>query len=218
MIYITSDFHLFHENIMNYCNRYTPDRTCIQEYQNDLIYYLSNLLKEDDTLIYLGDLACSSEKSLDGCKGLLALLKCEKHFIRGNHDKWLSNEDILSLGFKSVRDYLRLNEILLCHYSLSSPYGMFGRPKMHEYIWDKFYENPEIQKIYHGHNHNTPLVNTEIDGSRRIRKFGDCVVEYVNCCIDKNPNKFNVIQFTEFDENSLKEILNSSANDIKGFK
>ena len=214
MIYITSDFHLFHENIMKYCNRYTPDRPDVQAYMNDLFYYLGNLLKEEDTLIYLGDLACSSEKSLEGCKKYLSLLKCEKHFIRGNHDKWLSNDDLVGLGFNSIRDYLRIYDILLCHYSLSSPYGTFGRPEMHKYVWDKFYENPEIHRIYHGHNHNTPLFSTEVDKGKRFKKYDGYVVEFVNCCIDKNPSNFNVIHFTEFNEDFLKEVLNSGENDI----
>ena len=199
---------------MTYCNRFTPDRTCIEEYQDDLFYYLSNLFKPEDTLIYLGDLACSREKSLEGCKKYLNLLKCEKHFIRGNHDNWLSNEDILSLGFKSCRDYIRIDNTLICHYSLDVPYGTFGQYKRHEYLWNLFYENPNIHKIYHGHNHNSPLRGSErVDGKTIIRKNspkGEILMEYVNCCIDKIPYEFNVVEFKDYHSDTLKNILRSN--------
>lgn len=208
-IYLTSDFHFFHENVMTYCDRYTPDRTCIEDWSNDLIYFLNGFIKEDDILLYLGDLALSRDKTLDGCKSWLDMIKCEKHFIRGNHDKWLSDTDILWLGFKTVRDYLRVDNTLFCHYSFDYPYGTFGQYKFHEYLWDLFYDNKNIHKFYHGHCHNTPLRNCEYKEGRVF--VGDA--ELINCCIDKDPKNFNVVEL-DFNFDTFKEILNSGKNEV----
>lgn len=202
-IYITSDFHFFHENIMTYCDRYSPRFGSIIEYQNALVEYLADLLGENDILFFLGDLALSAQKSVAGCKDLLAKIKCKNmHFVRGNHDKWLQNADIYECGFKSIREYLLLGETLFCHYPLDGPFGEYGNYKLHKHLWDMFYQNPLIKKVIHGHIHNAAL-------KPRLN------VEYINVCVDKNKDKFNVLEFTEVAYADFKAILESKKDAFK---
>lgn len=193
MIYITSDFHISHENIMKYCNRYKSHRN-ITDYIDNLFYHLQSL-KETDIFFYLGDLACSKDKSIELCKKYIDKIKCkEKHFIRGNHDTWLTDDDLKYIGFKTIKDYLVIKKTLFCHYSLDSSYGKFGNYKDHKYLWDLFYNNDDIKTIIHGHIHNNRTI--KIPGKK-----------FINVSIDKKIGKFNIYTLKNIKEpDFLKEI------------
>lgn len=193
-IFVTSDFHLFHENIMKYCNRYTKTRKSINDYTNDLLYYLKSFIKPNDILLFLGDVACGPGKSVELIKKYFDLLECEKYFIRGNHDYWLTNEDILKIGFKKVFDYILIEDTLFCHYPLDIPYGVLIRYDDHQYLWGLFYENQNIKKIIHGHVHNGK-VRESSDGIKRI-----------NVSVDAKKRGFNII---EYNDEKLLEFLKS---------
>ena len=198
-VWITSDFHFFHENVMIYSDRYSDEFHNINDYQNALMSHLASFVKKDDIFLFLGDIALSKDKSVQGCKDLISLLECEnKHFIRGNHDKWLQNADIYAMGFKSVRDYLKIDRLLICHYPLCADgegeYACERRYKIHEHLWDKFYKNPAITKIIHGHTHNNAYK-------------GFANVEYVNVSVDKDKGVFNVLEFTDIAYDEFKAML-----------
>lgn len=198
-IYISSDFHFCHENVMKYSDRYSEKFHNIQEYQNALMAHLASFIKADDIFLFLGDLSLGPGKSVQVCKDLLAVLKCDNmHFIRGNHDKWLSNVDLYSMGFKSVRDYLQIDDLLICHYPLNGAYGEFGQSyKQHKHLWDMFYQNDSVRRVIHGHIHNSTLLG--IEG-----------IEYINVSVDKNKDKFNVYEFTDIDYDDFKAMLKKS--------
>ena len=201
-LYVTSDFHISHENIMRYCDRYTDSRVSINHYISDLFYFLKGLLKPEDVLLFIGDLACSKDKSINECKRLLELLSCEKHFIRGNHDNWLSDDDLGKIGFNSVRDYLLVNETLFCHYPLDTAYGVFGQYSRHKYLWERFYQNPRIKKIIHGHIHNSPRAMTQ-DG-----------IERINVSIDAKKSGFTILEFKDYSPETIKGFLNSGSSEF----
>ena len=74
--WITTDTHLGHDNIARYCNR--PNN------YNDLILKGLQVLKTDDILIHLGDVAF---KDIGWEEKYLELIPCKRWLIRGNHDK-----------------------------------------------------------------------------------------------------------------------------------
>jgi calcineurin-like phosphoesterase family protein len=73
--WVTTDTHIGHDNIAKYCNR-PPD------YNERIIGGLS-VLKYDDVLIHLGDVAFRNE----GERKYLGNIPCKKWLILGNHDK-----------------------------------------------------------------------------------------------------------------------------------
>lgn len=208
MIYLTSDWHLYHDNIMEYVKTRSSHKA-IDDYMRDLIYRMRSL-QPQDTLIFMGDLALSPRKSKLGIKAILDTIPGKKHFIRGNHDDWASKQDLLDMGFLSARDYIlykpnsqntensqnatlvnnckfgnRAN-ILICHYPFDRPKpkpqpGFTYEP--HNYLWDLFWDNPTIKTIYHGHIHAGECKKE--DGIRRI-----------NCSVDAVKGEFRVVPIT----------------------
>ena len=97
MIYFISDTHFNHENIIKYCKR--PFKS-IKEMNETLIKNWNSVVKNDDTIYHLGDLALGN---LDDFKEIAQRLNGNKILIRGNHDKW-KVKDYESLGFKVLKN------------------------------------------------------------------------------------------------------------------
>lgn len=189
MIYLTSDWHLYHDNIMKYVSTRNTHRD-IDDYMTGIMRTM-RMLRPEDTLVFMGDLALGPRKSKLGITELLSRIPGEKHFLRGNHDAWLSDNDILQMGFKSVRDYILFKNpydknTLICHYPFDQ-----GKPKPqpgstyepHNYLWDLFFMDPNIKTIYHGHIHAGECKRQ--DGTKRI-----------NCSIDAVRGEFRVVPIT----------------------
>lgn len=209
MVYLTSDWHLYHDNIMKYVSTRGTHAT-VDDYMWDLIYQM-RMLRPEDTLVFMGDLALSPRKSKLGIKALIESIPGEKHFIKGNHDAWISDDDILGMGFKSVRDYLLLpdvcnaddcgnsQQVLICHYPFDQPKpkpqpGSTYEP--HNYLWDLFYENPNIKTIYHGHIH-----------AGECKKQDD--IKRINCSVDAIRGEFRVVPITGLLGDLLLEAVNT---------
>lgn len=203
MIYLISDTHFYHDNVMKYANRHSAN---IDKYIYGLIDYLQ-FINDDDMLLFLGDLALSTRKTLDGCKRLVAQIRGQKHFIRGNHDKWLKDIDIFDMGFLSVQDYILLDDTLFCHYPFVDDEFRYEKCK-HDYLWEMFFANPKIKTIYHGHIHDGHIHN----GENTAHNWLD--VNRINCCVDKNPQGYNVVNLTELDSEMARK-LKEYFNDIE---
>lgn len=138
MIYLITDTHLYHDNIIKYCDR--PFN------HNSLILRNLSTLKEDDVLIHLGDISFTKGGNID----LVDNIKCkERHLIRGNHDRF-PDQFYLDLGWETVNSKYKLLQvdtrlpyvIAFSHYPLTSTIC------------------PIRWKInIHGHFHNNPVSN-----------------------------------------------------------
>lgn len=172
MIYLTSDWHLTHENIMKYVGRFGNKA---YDYSSKIIEYAKSVLKKNDILIYMGDLDCGPNKNVENLKNIMDLLPSKKIFIRGNHDKWLDDKSIHYIGFSKICDLIKHNDILICHYPLDKKSTLPPEaPKFFKKI-----DLNGIKTIYHGHTHN----NFKVDNSDGIVR--------INCCIDRDPSKIN---------------------------
>lgn len=120
-IFFTSDFHLFHHNILRFDNR--PFNT-VQEMNDKIVENWNNTVKEDDIIFFLGDLTFGDFKDtkylIDGLNGTI-------HYILGNHDRFndIRNykrfDTIDSLMDIQVRDNdanRGWQSIVLCHYAI----------------------------------------------------------------------------------------------------
>jgi calcineurin-like phosphoesterase family protein len=90
-LYITSDFHLGHTNIIRYENR--PFKT-VEEMDNEIICRSNERTKEDDTIIHVGDFCFRNspggkegEGTINRSSTYLRQLKGNWILIKGNHDK-----------------------------------------------------------------------------------------------------------------------------------
>ena len=83
MIYVASDLHLEHENIIDYCDR--PFET-VDEMNETLVENWNTVVSPEDTVLYLGDLV-PFERQDHVVLDWLEKLHGEIIFIRGNHDK-----------------------------------------------------------------------------------------------------------------------------------
>ncbi len=146
MLYFTSDFHLYHENIL----RLSP-RVRFKGFE---VVILRNLcsLSEEDTLYVLGDFTWH----LRDHKGYLELwrrLPFRKILVPGNHDR---NPEKLKEYFDEVLELYHVLEtpygrILLSHYPAHDP--LTGRyPEIQELIREVYFkEGCDI--LLHGHVH-----------------------------------------------------------------
>jgi len=133
MIYFTADLHLFHNNIIKYCNR--PFKT-VSEMNDAIIDNWNNIVKNKSDIVYiLGDLSFAhpqfTEEALNKLTG-------RKILIKGNHDR---NCISLAHRFICIENYFEINHcgipIIMFHYPLET--------------WNKSHRG----SIHlHGHTHN----------------------------------------------------------------
>lgn len=133
-IYLTSDLHLGHKNIIKHSNR--PFKT-VQEMDEALIGNFNSKVKPDDTVYILGDFAFGD--GLKKAEKYFKRLNGNKHLIIGNHD----SKHVVALPWESVSPLTEIKiskstRLVLCHYAMR--------------VWHHAYRG-----VYHlhGHSHGT---------------------------------------------------------------
>jgi len=195
MIYLTSDIHFFHDNIMGYTGRSEAFKS-IEEYSEGFIRMCKSL-KKSDTLLFMGDMAHGWKKNTQGLKILWDMIDCHKVLIKGNHDLWATDYDLKYFGFEKVYDYIIYKDILFCHYPLTKQ-SLKNMPYEHQYLANIIHKTTfdvpswvdmkrynkalksDIKIIYHGHSHNNSYPDEYKDGFKRI-----------NVCVDRIPTQIN---------------------------
>lgn len=152
MIYLTSDPHFGHANIIRYVDRPFAN---VEEMDKTLIENFNKTVAPEDTLYILGDF--SMYGSYSKCMSYREQLNCKHiHLILGNHDKRFLHAGKPS-PFESERDYLELThkctKICMSHYPFLSWHGR---------------EQGSI--MCHGHIHSKKRSN-EINQWQRLRRF-----------------------------------------------
>ena len=145
--WLTSDLHLFHKNIITYCNRPFTD-----EYEmNDRIVCVWNeTVQDEDSVIVVGDLTAGLFDRKDQLVELVGRLRGVKTLVVGNHDH-LSNSAYRAMGFNTVVKSIVMGDMLIVHKPATEQ-----NPKT---IRLKEVHKPKL--IVHGHIHaNLP----EIEG------------------------------------------------------
>ena len=80
-LWLTSDLHLFHSNIIKYCNRPYPNCFSMNK---DIIDTINKNIHQYDLLINLGDIGFNSVKYITD---ELSKINCNQIFVSGNHDR-----------------------------------------------------------------------------------------------------------------------------------
>ncbi len=94
-IYVISDHHFYHNNIINYTR---SNFTNVDEMNNYIIDKHNEIIGKDDIVLFLGDF-CFKNNTI---KEILERLNGHKFLILGNHDRKDLIKNYPSLGFENV--------------------------------------------------------------------------------------------------------------------
>ena len=142
-VFFTSDFHLFHKNVLKFDNRPFED---VHEMHKAIEERWNEVVSIDDIVIYLGDLSFARREDKDFVNGMMWSLNGTIHYVMGNHDDY--REISKDKRYESVQDYLEVRiahmvdgkrvETLFCcmHYPI--------------YSWNKAHHG---SYMVHGHCH-----------------------------------------------------------------
>jgi len=147
MIYIISDTHFGHKNIIRYCDR---PYLSAEEMDKALINNWQKTVSPSDTVIHVGDFAFAK---LARRQEILAQLPGTKVLVRGNHD--YGPEEMLESGFNVVVESMTIEvggvKYLISHHPIDPD---MARLEILDSIGAAFH--------IHGHVHNkTPLYYAE---------------------------------------------------------
>ncbi len=143
-IYLISDTHFGHENIIKYCNRPFKDA---EEMNEVVINNINRLVNQQDDLYILGDFALV--KDIEKLTSLIKRINGKLHFIRGNHDRRLDK-------IAKVSDYEILERDRYRFLLVHRPYAVRDLNLREIHSVSKF---PREWNgwIIHGHEHNNDL-------------------------------------------------------------
>ena len=96
MIYIVSDTHFFHRNIIEYCDRPYDNIEIMNE---DIVNKWNSIVKEDDIVFHLGDVGFGLVEQL---QPIVHRLNGHKILLRGNHDMNRGTISWTNIGFEFV--------------------------------------------------------------------------------------------------------------------
>jgi len=162
MIWFTSDLHLGHKNIINYCERPFND---VHEMNKTILDNINNIVGVDDELYILGDFCFKGKKPIE----YRSRINCQNvHLILGNHDKTRDYRDDLGaarvdVGFSSVQE---VKEIIYCNQRIYlSHYPHRSWPASHKGSW-----------MLYGHVH-TKLNQEDVISNKKTLDVGvdNCV-------------------------------------------
>jgi calcineurin-like phosphoesterase family protein len=117
-IFVTSDNHFYHDNIIAFENR--PFQN-IEDMNKKMIAKWNEVVGENDLVYILGDFSFGNAKQTNE---ILVQLNGHKILIIGNHDNFLESKKFDRSLFDDICDFLKINmygqEFILCHYPLAS--------------------------------------------------------------------------------------------------
>jgi len=139
-VFVTSDNHFYHKNIIWFSNRPFKD---VEEMNQTMIDKWNKKVTNDDLVIHLGDFAFASSAKI---KEVRKKLNGTIFLIKGNHDKAFK---MRRLGFIVVNGELQMGNLLLSH----KPVYADGLINVHGHIHQR--------KSYHGINACVDVTNFE---------------------------------------------------------
>ena len=203
MLYITSDLHYHHRNIIKYCNRpYELSLDGIAKMNEDILKQFDEL-PEGSTILNLGDILLNSSKTFDELKYLVDRMKANNKklwLVMGNHDRelsrYLKKQDfessydlLVALGFDRVYDKpIYMDGIIFSHEPIYNTKNCHGHT--HDIDIDKDYFNHECENWAMMERVKKEAIskqkNLDIDTSKNLTGREIDVKNYFNICWDKH--------------------------------
>lgn len=184
-LFLTSDWHLCHKNIIKYCNRpFEFSNKGLYDNAYQIFNYHQNLLNDDDILINLGDIGMVNDKNREFFISYFNALKGHKILILGNHD----TEDLdfyKKCGFCIITNYIKIDKYFFCHYSLENNEKYPGKldSELHKELRDE-YKHSKCKVLYHGHTHEK-IIPSEKN------------VKRINVCYDNPELKYCYLELND---------------------
>jgi len=123
-IWITSDHHFFHGNIIKYCDRPFSNW---EEMNNKMIELWNNKVSKNDLVIHLGDFSFGDKNKIVSVRNKL---NGTIILVRGSHD-WKIDS---SMGFIIVEGRLLIHNLILTHEPLEKESIPEGFVNIHGHI------------------------------------------------------------------------------------
>ena len=190
-LFFSSDFHLFHKNVIRFDNRPFKD---VDEMHENIITKWNNVVGKNDVVYYLGDLTFAKAHEMNEVDRIIKSLNGKVHFIMGNHD---DNAVIRKFNrFESVNDYVELKVthnnngkevetfISLFHYPIFS--------------WNKCHHN---SFHLHGHCHGGLHHGEDVGyyDNRRVMDVGCMLTDYYPISFEEVYKKLMVVEIKKLD-------------------
>jgi calcineurin-like phosphoesterase family protein len=139
-IWVISDTHFYHDNIIKYCGRPFSNAKEMNEY---IVEMWNSTVKDGDKVYHLGDVYMGNHEGQ--VERLLSSLKGQKRLVLGNHDN--GKDQILQRVFKKIDVWRMFPEfgLLLTHVPVHES-SLFRGATGNE-------ENPPKLLNIHGHIH-----------------------------------------------------------------
>lgn len=142
--WLTSDLHLFHTNIIQYCDR--PYES-VDQMNESIVRTWNETVFTDDRVVVVGDLSAGLGGNKDRLRDIIGSLNGRKTLIRGNHDHQADGW-YLEAGFELVTDWIFEDRVLFIHKPATSV-----NPDTVQ-IFEML--NPDL--VVHGHIHSKDRV------------------------------------------------------------
>ena len=157
-IYLISDTHFGHANIIKYCNRPFKD---VSEMNEVIFRNWNSVVSDDDIVYYLGDVGFFNYDK-EGISNLIIGLKGKKYLIKGNHDRQ-SNSFYRDLGFEDVfSGRINLNRYcVLSHYPLNY-FSLINSDTRKLYIHGHIHDSHELNYTRYGLQH----INVSVEATK----------------------------------------------------
>lgn len=161
-IFVISDTHFFHDNILKYCKR--EGESTVEEMHENMIKEWNSVVKDGDIVIHLGDVAMKLGSKQEEIKDIVHRMNGTKVLVLGNHDRDAHFKNTYDhywnyVGFKSI-----------CEQKLSIGDVIFSHEPM-EIV-------PEGKINIHGHIHEDPLTYLYSLDRNRINVCVDAIKSY----------------------------------------
>lgn len=168
-LYVTSDLHLSHKNIIRGTSRWSDTTVCrdfnTAEEHDDFIINAINMTVGDNVLLHMGDFALNRNKSPEY---FLERLQCKVIFLLGNHDQDLEKY----LSKISHKCHFKNGQVLVtCEHKQIlgvCDYAEFNVGKNHfvcsHYPMESWHRKERGSIHLHGHCHlRAPLMRNRLD-------------------------------------------------------
>ena len=105
-IWLVSDTHFGHANIITYCSR---PFSCVEEMDEAMVERWNRVVRPQDHVYHLGDVAMKADRL-----GIVKRLHEHKRLVRGNHDIFKTKQ-YLAAGFDEIHGVRVLNGLVMTH-------------------------------------------------------------------------------------------------------
>ena len=171
--FFTSDEHLGHKNIIEYCNR---PFASVDEMDETIIQRHNEVVGKDDVVVHGGDFTLVAKAK---AQKYTSRLQGQHIFLHGSHDNWL-DRPFLDIWEKTLDG----QHIIVCHYAMR--------------VWPRSHHN-SWQLYGHSHGKLEP-VGKQWDIGVDNNNFYPLSLEQIKAIMQKRPDNPNLVTARESNE------------------